>query len=200
MGYHNFYLSVMKPILDWVSAILILLILFPLILFIALILFVHFRRNPFFVQKRIGKSERAFRLIKFRSMREDELESSTTRIGRFIRATSLDELPQLINVLKFEMSLVGPRPLLEEYLPYYNEKEKLRHTVRPGITGLAQVNGRNSIDWGERMNYDISYAKEVSFLLDLRIIVRTFGQLTQLDKTTYKKGSTIKFSEYAKNR
>ncbi|WP_370087203.1 sugar transferase [Ekhidna sp.] len=190
----------MKPILDWVSAILILLILFPLILFIALILFVHFRRNPFFVQKRIGKSERAFRLIKFRSMREDELESSTTRIGRFIRATSLDELPQLINVLKFEMSLVGPRPLLEEYLPYYNEKEKLRHTVRPGITGLAQVNGRNSIDWGERMNYDISYAKEVSFLLDLRIIVRTFGQLTQLDKTTYKKGSTIKFSEYAKNR
>lgn len=133
-------------------------------------------------------------------MKEDKSESSTTVVGRFIRATSLDELPQLINVLKFEMSIVGPRPLLEEYLPYYNEHEQLRHTVKPGITGLAQVNGRNSIDWGERMRFDIEYVDKVSFIYDLRIILKTFTELLKFDKTSYQKRRTIKFSEYAKNR
>lgn len=200
MGNHNFYLSHMKPLMDWIVAFLILLILLPLSLLITLLLFIHFGSNPFFVQKRIGKSEKAFNLIKFRSMKTDDEEASITNVGKFIRATSLDELPQLINVLKIEMSLVGPRPLLEEYLPYYNEEEKLRHTVRPGITGLAQVNGRNAIDWDKRMEYDIYYSRKVSLRLDLEILLKTALELFKFDKTSYSDGKTIKFSDYASKR
>ena len=154
----------------------------PLLLLLCATGAVFMRGNPFFVQTRTGKDEKPFRLIKFRSMtdrRGDDgalLEDALrlTSYGRFLRETSLDELPELFNILKGDMSFVGPRPLLPEYLPYYTERERLRHTVRPGLTGLAQVNGRNAVEtWEERFAFDILYVQTCSFALDARIILRT---------------------------
>lgn len=137
--------------------------------------------NPFFTQERPGKEEKIFRLLKFRSMsnRRDKNgkllpdEQRITEYGEFIRKTSLDELPELINILKGDMAIVGPRPLLVKYLPYYTEEEKLRHTVRPGLTGLAQINGRNNLDWDPRLALDVRYVKTLSFKNDLLIIFAT---------------------------
>ena len=159
-----------------------LCLLWPLLLFLSAIGAVMMRGNPFFVQTRIGKDEKPFRLVKFRSMtdRRDADgallpdERRLTRYGRFLRKTSLDELPELFNILRGEMSLVGPRPLLPEYLPYYTEQERLRHTVRPGLTGLAQINGRNDItSWEERFAFDLAYVQNCSFLRDVKILAAT---------------------------
>ena len=136
----------------------------------------------FFIQERPGKGERIFKLYKFKSMTDEKdaegnlLPDSVrlTKIGRFIRKTSIDELPQLLNVLKGDMSIIGPRPLLVSYLPYYNEKEKLRHSIRPGITGLAQVKGRNTIAWDDRLQLDVYYAEHISFCLDIKIFFMSF--------------------------
>ena len=141
--------------------------------------------NPFFVQERPGKDEKIFKLIKFRSMTEEKDKSGNylsdekriSPYGEFIRKTSLDELPELINILKGDMAIVGPRPLLIKYLPYYTEKERIRHSVRPGLTGLAQINGRNNLDWDPRLALDVEYVENISLLNDIKIILKTIKKV-----------------------
>lgn len=175
------YTVVFKRLLDIVVAFTLLLILSPLMIVIYLLLLVTEWENPIFSQERIGLNEKPFTLIKFKSMRTvtDErgnLLPSNLRItfvGGILRKTSLDELPQLLNVLKGDMSFIGPRPLFEMYLPYYTAQEQKRHTVRPGITGLAQVKGRNLISWDTKLAYDVEYVNNLSFKLDCEIFFKT---------------------------
>ncbi len=137
--------------------------------------------KPFFVQERPGKNEKIFSIVKFKTMNDLTDDQGNllpdrerlTPVGSFVRKTSLDELPQLINVIKGEMSFIGPRPLLIRYLPFYKEEERKRHSIRPGITGLAQVSGRNLLNWDDRLGLDVEYVKQVSFILDLKIVLRT---------------------------
>lgn len=162
-----------------------LLLLSPVFLVLALLVRFKLGSPVFFTQTRPGLHGEPFQMIKFRTMTNAESADGTllpdadrlTRVGRILRATSLDELPELWNVLKGDMSLVGPRPLLMEYLDYYTEEEMLRHTVRPGITGLAQISGRNKTSWDARLAYDVAYAKENSFWLDVKILFKTFSQV-----------------------
>lgn len=171
-----------KRWVDIVVALVGLMVLSPLFLLVGLCLTTAYCGTPFFVQERPGKKGRLFRMIKFKTMHDkrDEKgvllsnEERTTAIGRLIRNVSLDEIPQLLNVLKGDMSLVGPRPLLTEYLPLYSDTEMRRHEVRPGITGWAQVNGRNRLTWPQKFAYDVWYVDHVSFALDMKIIVKTF--------------------------
>lgn len=200
MRVSNFYVSTIKPVCDLFFAFTLLIISLPFQILIAVVLSLHFWGSPFFVHQRAGKDEKVFSLIKFRTMKVEFNESSTTALGKFLRSYSLDELPQLLNVLKGEMSFVGPRPLLIDYLRYYDEEEKIRHEVRPGITGWAQVNGRNAIDWGRRMSLDMYYVRNVSFGLDLKILAKTLIEVFKRDKTSYKNEKTITFSEYASKR
>ena len=170
-----------KRILDAVLSFCALTVLSPVLLVLIVLGAVMMKGNPFFTQLRPGKDEKIFRLIKFRSMtcekdQDGNLlpdEQRLNRYGKLLRSTSLDELPELINILKGDMSLVGPRPLLVEYLPYYTREEKRRHTVRPGLTGLAQVSGRNALQWEDKFAYDLRYVREVSLLFDIRIIFMT---------------------------
>lgn len=174
-----------KRLIDFLASFLILLIFSPLI--IVLILFLVFANNgkPFFVQKRPGKNGEIFKIIKFKTMNDKKDSNGNllsdaerlTRIGMFVRKTSLDEIPQLINVLKGDMSLIGPRPLLPEYLPLYNDFQKKRHDVKPGITGWAQVNGRNSVSWEKKFELDVWYVNHLSILVDLRIIFLTLKKV-----------------------
>ncbi len=175
------YKRYIKRILDFLLSLLGLIVLSPLFVILIIIGAIFMRGNPFFTQKRPGRNERIFRLIKFRTMdnRKDEegnLLPDDIRLnnyGRFLRKTSLDEIPELINILIGDMALVGPRPLLVSYLPWYNEVEKHRHDVRPGLTGLAQVNGRNYLPWDERLALDVEYVRNISFKEDIMIIWRT---------------------------
>lgn len=175
------YAKCVKRILDFLLSLTALLVLSPLLLALTVIGAVKMKGNPFFTQPRPGKDEKVFRLIKFRSMTsERDAEGRLlpdvrrlTRYGRFLRATSADELPELLNILAGQMSLVGPRPLQVQYLPYYTEQERLRHSVRPGLTGLAQVNGRNETTWEDRFAYDLQYVRSVSFAQDVKILFRT---------------------------
>lgn len=145
--------------------------------------------GAFFFQERPGKNEKIFKIIKFKSMNDAKDENGKllpdperlTKVGAFIRKTSIDELPQLINVLKGDMSFIGPRPLLIRYLPYYTEREKLRHSVRPGMSGLAQVNGRNTASWNEKLEYDAYYAEHLSFALDVKILFKTIYKVLKHD-------------------
>ncbi|SNS83564.1 undecaprenyl phosphate N,N'-diacetylbacillosamine 1-phosphate transferase [Ekhidna lutea] len=196
----KFYLNVVKPLGDRVVAFILFIILLPVIFILSLIITSHFYGNPLFSQKRPGKEEHLFSVIKFRTMKVEGDESSTSRLGKFLRSCSLDELPQLINVLRGEMSIVGPRPLLKEYLSFYNSAEKKRHLVKPGITGWAQVNGRNQIDWAKRMKFDLYYVENVSFWLDCKILCKTIIEVLKRDKATYKNERTVKFSDYASKR
>lgn len=158
-----------------------LLVASPIIVIVAIILAFSNGGSPFFLQKRPGKKERIFTIIKFKTMNNKTDETGKllpdserlTAVGKFIRSSSLDELPQLINVLIGDMSFVGPRPLLPEYLPLYNEFQKQRHSVKPGITGWAQVNGRNAISWQQKFEYDVWYVNNQSFYLDLKILYKT---------------------------
>ncbi|MEC5129361.1 sugar transferase [Verrucomicrobiales bacterium BCK34] len=171
----------MKSIFDFTLALTGLVLLSPLILLTALLVRVFHGRPVIFCQDRPGLNGKIFRMMKFRTMREarDEKgeslsdERRLTRFGSFLRSTSLDELPELWNVLKGDMSLVGPRPLLEEYLPLYSERQARRHEVRPGLTGWAQVNGRNTLSWEERFEMDVWYVENQSFALDLKILLQT---------------------------
>ncbi len=175
------YRAFFKRFIDFIASLLGLIILSPIFLIVFVALFFANRGIPFFNQKRPGKNEKIFRLIKFKTMNDQrgtdgELLSDAERltvIGAFIRKTSLDEIPQLVNVLKGEMSLIGPRPLLPEYLGLYSEKHRRRHEVRPGITGLAQVEGRNQMKFSERFDRDVYYVDNLSFSLDLRIFIMT---------------------------
>ena len=170
-----------KRLIDLISSLVLLLLLSPLILVFTIILLFTNNGKPFFFQKRPGKNETVFTIIKFKTMTDatDEEgnllsnEQRITPIGNFIRKTSIDELLQLINVLKGEMSLIGPRPLLIRYLPYYTKEEQLRHAIRPGITGLAQVSGRNMLEWDKKLAYDVAYVKDLSFSTDMKILFNT---------------------------
>ena len=167
---------------DIIISGLAIIILSPLFLIITI--WLHFANKgsgAFFYQLRPGKDEKIFKIIKYKSMTDEVDENGNllpdalrlTKVGRFVRATSIDELPQLFNVFKGDMSLIGPRPLLTEYLPYYTEREKKRHSVRPGITGYAQVNGRNNLSWNERLEMDVHYVENISLSTDISIIFKT---------------------------
>lgn len=168
-----------KRALDIAVALLSFALVLPLLVGIVTFLFLLQGRPILYVQNRIGHKEKAFRVYKFRTMSGDSATDHTsmriTRLGRILRRFSLDELPQLINVLRGDMSIVGPRPLLESYLPHYTDNQKLRHSVRPGITGLSQVRGRNSLSWAKRLALDTWYAKNVGLFLDARIVAQTIS-------------------------
>lgn len=176
--YRHFF----KRLFDFVISLSALLCIGWLLAIIAI--WLHFANKgagAFFYQERPGKDEKIFKLIKFKSMTDErdadgnliDDEIRLTKAGRFVRSTSIDELPQLFNILKGDMSFVGPRPLLPRYLPYYTERERLRHKVRPGMTGLAQVNGRNKMDWDSRLELDARYVESLSFVNDMKIVFKT---------------------------
>lgn len=170
-----------KRLLDFFVAFIGLLFLSPIFIFVMIGLFFANQGKPFFIQIRPGRGEKNFKIIKFKTMNDKKDENGNplpdskrlTKIGSFVRKTSLDEIPQLINVLIGDMSLIGPRPLLLRYLPFYTDKERVRHSVRPGITGLAQVNGRNTVKWDDRLAFDVEYVENMSFKKDVEILYKT---------------------------
>jgi lipopolysaccharide/colanic/teichoic acid biosynthesis glycosyltransferase len=175
------YKLFIKPFLDFIFSLLALIILFPFLLCLLMILLIANKGRPFFCQTRPGKNGKIFKLVKFRTMVDKSDPEGIllpdnqriTKIGRFMRSASIDELPQLINILSCKMSFIGPRPLLKEYIPLYNTQQARRHEVKPGITGWAQVNGRNAITWTEKFKLDVWYADNLTFLLDMKIFFKT---------------------------
>lgn len=174
-----------KPVIDLVGALILLIFSLPIFLILTFFLIIANNGKPFFTQKRPGKNGKIFKITKFKTM-NDKVNSKgvllsdaerLTKVGSFVRKTSLDEIPQLLNVLKGDMSLIGPRPLLPEYLPLYNDFQKQRHDVKPGITGWAQVNGRNAISWEDKFKFDVYYVRNVSFFLDVKILFLTVGKV-----------------------
>ena len=184
----NLYRNYFKRALDFTIALIALVCLSPLLIVVTLLLhFANKGAGAFFFQERPGKDAKIFKIIKFKSM-TDERDANghllpdadrLTRIGSIVRKTSIDELPQLVNVLKGEMALIGPRPLLTDYLPFYTEREQLRHTVRPGITGWAQVHGRNNATWDDKLEFDAYYVEHMSFVMDCKIILTTIKNVIQ---------------------
>ena len=178
-----------KPLLDFVLSFLGLIISSPIFLIVFIALLLANKGKVFFLQKRPGKNEEIFKIIKFRTMNDKKDahgnllpdEERLTTIGKLVRKTSLDEIPQLINVLLGNMSLIGPRPLLPEYLPLYNDFQKKRHLIKPGITGWAQINGRNAVDWEKKFMFDVWYVENMSFLLDLQIMFLTLKKVLKLE-------------------
>lgn len=182
----NTYYNFTKGLVDFFVAFCVLIVLAPLLLIIAIILcFANNGKCLFFLQERPGRHGKIFKVIKFKTMTDERDaegnllpdDKRLTKVGKFVRSTSIDELPQLINVLKGDMSFIGPRPLLPQYLPLYNKEQARRHEVRPGITGWAQVNGRNAISWTRKFELDVWYVDHCSFLLDLKIIVLTIKKV-----------------------
>jgi lipopolysaccharide/colanic/teichoic acid biosynthesis glycosyltransferase len=179
------FYPILKNFIDKVFALLALIVLFPFIILIGIILFFDLKAWPIFSQKRPGFQQKIFFIYKFKTMRDTTDKKGAllpdfvrvTPLGKVIRQLSLDELPQLINVLKGQMSFVGPRPLLPEYLPLYTEEQNKRHHVKPGITGWAQVNGRNALSWQEKFKLDVYYKENQSFVLDLKILIKTLGKV-----------------------
>lgn len=175
------YAKCFKRVIDFVLSLLAIIIFSPILLILIILGVVFMGGNPFFTQERPGKDEKIFRLIKFRTMdnrkdKDGKLLPDDIRLnkyGRFLRSTSLDELPELLNILKGDMSIIGPRPLMVRYLSYYTDEERKRHSVRPGLSGYAQAHGRNNVDWAERMKMDVYYADHVSFKMDLKILFET---------------------------
>ncbi|GFZ85313.1 sugar transferase [Aquaticitalea lipolytica] len=176
------YKNILKPIFDFVIAIISLIISSPIFITLIIILVIVNNGKPFFFQKRAGKNGKTFSIIKIKTMNDKKdihgkllpFNERVTKIGAFIRKYSLDEIPQLINIIKGDMSLIGPRPLHPEYLPLYNKVQARRHEVMPGITGWAQVNGRNTISWEQKFNHDVWYVDNQSFVLDIKILFLTF--------------------------
>lgn len=174
-----------KRLLDLVASMLIFILLSPVFLVVMVLLSLANKGSPFFIQQRPGKNEKIFNIIKFKTMNDTKDDQGNllpdaqrlTKVGGFIRKTSLDEIPQLINVIKGDMSLIGPRPLLVSYLDLYDEFEKKRHIVRPGITGWAQVNGRNAIDWETKFKLDVYYVENLSLGLDIKILLKTINNV-----------------------
>src|SRR5690606_20333430 len=199
------YRNGLKCLFDFLSALIGLFILSPVFLVVMITLYFVNKGKPFFFQQRPGKNEKIFNIVKFRTMNDKKDKDGNllpdaerlTSIGSFVRKNSLDEIPQLINVLKGEMSLIGPRPLRTHYLPLYTKEQKKRHNVRPGITGWAQVNGRNAISWTKKFEYDIWYVENLSFLLDLKIIVLTFKKIILREGISQEGQATVeKFTGY----
>ena len=206
-AHKSFYAKVIKPLIDFSLATVILLPAIILVIVISIALAFLNRGKIFFVQKRSGLGGRLFFVYKFRTMNDkkdvagnllpDEIRLTT--VGKFIRKTSLDELPQIINVLKGDMSFIGPRPLLPEYLPYYSDVQSQRHSVKPGITGLAQINGRNETTWDKRFEWDVAYVTKVSFGLDARIFLMTIFKVLRSEGISAQGHATMpKFSDFMK--
>ena len=179
------YRKYIKRLLDFILSLLALIILSPILLVIYILVRIKLGKPAIFKQKRPGKDEKIFTLYKFRTMTDEKDENGNllpdekrlTKFGNILRKTSLDELPELVNILKGNMSIIGPRPLAVVYLPYYNDQEKHRHDVRPGLTGLAQVNGRNTLIWEDRFKYDLEYINNITFLNDCKIIIKTIRKV-----------------------
>ena len=172
------YIKVFKPLLDRLAALFLMILFLPIYLLVALIIYIKMGRPIFFTQERPGYKGKIFKIYKFRTMSDERDENGEllpdekrlNGVGKIIRSLSLDELPQLFNILKGDMSFIGPRPLLVEYLPLYSKEQQRRHDVKPGITGWAQVNGRNAISWKEKFRYDVEYVENISFLFDMKIL------------------------------
>ena len=192
------YTEFIKPAADRFFALFLLVVISPLLLGIIVMLGFSNKGNIFFKQKRPGKHEKIFIVLKFKTMNDKKDNKGNLlpdkerlhKLGLLLRKTSLDELPQLFNVLKGDMSFVGPRPLLVEYLPLYTEKQRLRHSIKPGITGWAQINGRNAISWEDKFNHDIWYVKHKSFVLDIKILFLTFFRIVQAKDVNKKNTAT----------
>lgn len=185
MIFYKAYEHIFKSLFDYLTAITLLIVLSPILIVTTVILCFSNYGKPFFYQKRPGKNEKIFKIMKFKTMNDKKDKNGEylpddkriTSIGNIIRKASIDEMLQLVNILKGEMSLVGPRPLLPKYLPYYTELERKRHNVKPGITGLAQVNGRNFLDWDTKLKFDVEYVDNLSFKNDIKILLKTVGKV-----------------------
>lgn len=195
----GFYEKYIKRGLDFLLSLVALLILSPVLLILTALGVWKMKGNPFFTQQRPGKDEKIFKLIKFRSMtcekdKDGNLlpdEQRLTKYGKLLRSTSLDELPELINILKGDMSIVGPRPLLVKYLPLYNGEQKHRHDVRPGLTGWAQVHGRNAVSWEEKFRLDVWYVENISFAVDVRTVFMTVGKIFKREGISAEDSATM---------
>lgn len=201
------YKKIFKRMLDVILSLITIIILFPIFLIISILVLIFLGKPVFFKQSRIGKNEEKFNMYKFRTMtnktdKKGELlpdEKRLTKFGKFLRKTSLDELPEFFNILTGKMSFIGPRPLLVEYLDYYTEEEHHRHDVRPGLTGLAQVNGRNLLSWDERFKKDIEYVNNITFIGDVKIIIKTIKTVLKHEGINTKEDKPMpKFDEYVK--
>lgn len=209
MSDHKFYRNVGKRILDFTLSLVGLILISPVFVVLMILVRVKLGSPVFFHQDRPGRNGKVFRLLKFRSMTDAKDaqgnllpdEERLTHFGRILRSTSLDELPEFLNILRGDMSIVGPRPLLVKYLPYYTEEEMHRHDIRPGLTGLAQVNGRNTIGWEQRFRYDLEYVRNVSFSMDWRIVKATVGKVVHhSDVLSGTEQTTIDFDLYRKQQ
>ena len=196
---NNNYKNIFKPIIDFIFSLIIFGAFLPIFIITSVLLFFNNNGRVFFLQERPGKNEKIFRIIKFKTMNDktdldgnllsDELR--LTGIGKIVRKLSLDEIPQLLNVIKGDMSLVGPRPLLPRYLPLYNKFQKRRHEVKPGITGWAQVNGRNTISWKYKFELDVWYVENISLKLDLKILLLTAKKVSRTKDISSKTSATM---------
>lgn len=178
---NGIYRRFLKRAMDFILSLMAIIVLSPVLIIVGVLVRIKLGSPGLFKQKRPGLNEKIFTMYKFRTMTDEKDENGEllpdsvrlTKFGRMLRSTSLDELPELFNILKGDMSIVGPRPLLERYLPYYTETEKLRHTVRPGLSGLAQINGRNNLDWDNRLGLDVEYVNKLNIVIDIKIIIKT---------------------------
>lgn len=209
---NGIYAKYIKRIIDFFLSFCAIVVLSPILLILTVVGAAAMKGNPFFTQLRPGKinkktkAEKIFKLIKFRTMtcekdKDGNLlpdDKRLTKYGKFLRSTSLDELPELINIFKGDMAIIGPRPLLPEYLPYYTQTERHRHDVRPGLTGLAQVNGRNSIKWEERFKLDVNYVENISFVKDFELIIKTV--LKVLNRTDISESTNLTEGNFAQIR
>lgn len=195
------YAKYIKRPFDFFLSLCAIIVLSPILLVLTVIGAIAMKGNPFFTQQRPGKNEKIFKLIKFRTMtcekdKEGNLlpdEKRLTKYGKFLRSTSLDELPELFNILKGDMAVIGPRPLLVQYLPLYNARQKRRHEVRPGLSGLAQVNGRNSLTWEQKFEDDIRYVENITFIGDIKIIFTTFLKVFKREGISQENNATMEF-------
>ncbi len=193
------YKIFIKPLFDFIASLIGLIILSPIFIFVVILLCIANNGKPFFFQLRPGKNSKVFKIVKFKTMNDKRDASGNllsdaarlTKIGIFVRKTSLDEMPQLWNVLKGDMSLIGPRPLLTNYVHLYSDFQNRRHEVKPGITGLAQVNGRNAISWDEKFRYDVQYVDSISFVLDFKIFFKTILKVINSDGISATNEATI---------
>lgn len=206
MNLNTTYTKKTKPFIDFIGALCLSILLILPFLLIWLLLYISGTKNPIFKQDRPGKNEKIFNILKFKTMTDEKDsngvllpdEQRTTKLGNFLRKASLDEIPQVINILCGDMSFIGPRPLRTRYLPYYSKEESARHFIKPGITGLAQVSGRNAINWDEKLKYDLKYLNNISLLLDLKILLKTFKKIFKSSEINLDLENSS-FDEYRKN-
>lgn len=193
------YKKYIKRILDIILSLIAIIITLPIFLIVGILILIFIGQPAIFRQKRPGKNEKIFTMYKFRTMTNKKDEDGNllpdelrlTKLGKFLRKTSLDEIPEFINILKGDMSFVGPRPLLVEYLPYYTEEEHHRHDVRPGLTGWAQANGRNNLDWNDKFQKDLEYVNNITFINDVKIIIDTIKIVFKREGITDNKSATM---------